>query len=350
MKYPEPLQEIARGRYVGTAELVGLGIIGIALILLGTGASFTYPGLFSLVIEVGILFFLYSLVVLGLNLQFGYTGIVNFGPVLFFALGLYATAMISATGSYAGMTFGLPWWIGLLGGIGIAAVAGLFLGMTTLQLRDDYLAIVTLAAAEIFHSVVESVGTFGGGLGITGVPQILSGLAVSHEMEQVSYFLIFGGILVVLYGVFQRLSTSPYGRVLRAIRADQEVSQALGKNVFKYKTQVLVFSAAIAGLAGGLYALFAGTASPAQASLDVTLTVWVGMLIGGMGNHKGAIAGLLVVLSFQTSIRFLNSFTDISGIFFGSVQLVLYGLLIVLVIRFRPEGMWGNPNELRVGD
>lgn len=332
----------------GVRAGVVLVVLSFAFLL---SPVFVSPPTATLVVfEVGILFLVYVLILVGLNLQFGHTGLVNFGPVAFFAVGGYVAAMATAQDPYAGLGFGFPWPVGLAAGVVAAVALGVLLGVSTLRLRDDFLAIVTLAVAEIIHGLV---GTFqsvtGGSLGLGNLPRPIVALSGEGPRNLFATALLFGALALLVYGVVHRLADSPYGRVLRAIRADEQVTETLGKRVFRYKLVVFVYGAALAGFAGALYAFYIGAVSPQFFTINVTVLVWIGMLIGGAGSDRGVVGGLAIIMSFQLLTRFLNEATPgISQDQFASVRLVLVGLLLVLVIRYRPEGLWGNAARLGV--
>lgn len=331
--------------------VAGIALIVVTVALLASPITVSLPSGLLVFVEVFILFGLYGLLVLGLNLQFGFAGLVNFGHVVFFAVGGYAAAMVAASDPFAGIGLGLHWSVGLLAAVAAAVALGGLVGLTTLRLRDDFLAIVTLAVAEIFHDLSGSFESItGGDIGLLGVPRPLQNLAGgdSHT-AMIGTVLFLSGFLLVVYAILTRLTESPYGRVLRAIRADDRLTEALGKNVFQYKVAVFVYGAALAGLAGGLFALYNGAVAPGFFALNVTVLVWVGMLIGGPGNHRGVLAGLAIILGFRLATRFLNELTPVGADQFASIRLMIVGALLVAIIRYRPEGLWGDADELGVG-
>jgi len=300
--------------------------------------------------EVAVLFLLYAMILVGLNLQFGHTGLVNFGPVAFFAVGGYTAAILTANDPFRAVGLGVAWPVGLVAGVLAAATLGVLLGVSTLRLRDDFLAIVTLAVAEIVHGLIVTLRDITGGtVGLQNVPQPIAGQTESGGPELVVTILVFGAICLFFYGVFHRLSSSPYGRVLRAIRADEQVTETLGKRVFRYKLAVFVYGAAIAGFAGALLVFYNGAAAEGFFTINVTVIVWIGMLIGGAGSDRGVIGGLALIMGFQLLTRFLNDeIPFVTQDQFASIRLVLIGLLLMLIIRYRPEGIWGNADELGV--
>lgn len=348
----------------GNSAGVGVALVGAALGLLLLPFGFVVPGLAFIFLEEATLFLLYAMVLLGLNLQFGDTGLINFGPVLFLGLGLYGMALISAeVPDFAtGVGLGMFWGLGILVGVVAAIAGGAVLGVSSLRLREDYLAITTLAAAEILFELVRVFQTpFGGERGLVGVPQLVVEvgekgvlpLAESPGTRDIATVILFAGILLVMYEGFRRLSASPYGRVLRSIQADEDATRGMGKSTFSYKIQAFIYGAIVAGIAGGLMAMFFGSASPGLISIDVTVIIWIGMMIGGAGNHRGAIAGLAIIMSLEVVVRLLNDLVTnqlalMNAIQFNALRLAVVGLLLILVIRYRPEGLFGDPEKLEV--
>lgn len=299
-------------------------------------------------LELAVLFVVYILILVGLNLQVGHTGLINFGPVAFFAVGGYTAAIVSARDPYGAVGLGMSWPVGLLAGVVAATGLGALIGAVTLRLRDDFLAIATLAVAEIIHGLLVTLRDITGGpIGLQNVPQPISAMVGGGGGAKiVANILVIGSLALLFYGLFHRLSNSPYGRVLQAIRADQQVTQTLGKRVFRYKFMIMVYGSILAGLAGVLYVFYNGAASPLFFTIDVTVTVWVGMLIGGAGSDRGVIGGLAIIMGFRVLTRLLNEqIPFITQDQFASLRLILVGLLLMLIIRYRPEGIWGDPQR-----
>lgn len=331
------------------AFLVGSVLVVLAAVFALTPVSATLPGTLYVFFEVAILFAIYGILVLGLDLQYGHTGLVNFGHVVFFAAGGYAVAMLSAVDPFAGIGLGLPWPLALVVGVVVAALLGAVVGVTSLRLRDDFLAIATLATAEIFHTLFVNFRTiFGGNTGILGVPQPVKDLAGGTDTTLLSTLLLFGGACAFTFAVVTRLTESPYGRVLRAIRADELVTRSVGKSTFTYKMQAFVYGAALAGLAGGLFALYNGAVAPGYFTIQVTVTVWIGMLLGGASNHRAVLGGLAVIMGLRLLSRFALGVAPVSADAFASIRLIVIGLVLVAVIRYRPAGIWGDEQELGV--
>lgn len=330
------------------ATHAGLALVVLSLAYLASSAAVQPPGGTYVVFEVGVLFTLYALILVGLNLQFGHTGLVNFGPVAFFAVGGYTAAILTADDPFQAVGLGLPWPVGLVAAVVAAAALGVLLGVSTLRLRDDFLAIVTLAVAEIIHGVIIAFRDItGGSVGLTNVPRpIAAAVDADGGADLTATVLVLGALVVLCHGVFHRLSASPYGRVLRAIRADEQVTETLGKRVFRYKLAAFVYGAAVAGLAGALLVFYNGAAAEGFFTIDVTVILWVGMLIGGAGSDRGVLGGLAIIMGFQLATRFLNdAFPFVTQDQFASIRLMLIGLLLMLIVKYRPEGLWGDPNR-----
>jgi branched-chain amino acid transport system permease protein len=331
------------------AGVAGLVTVVLALLFAVSPLTASLPGEFSVLLDVGVLFGLYAILVLGLDLQYGHTGLVNFGHVVFFAVGAYTVAILAAQNSFSGTSLGYPWPLALVAGVVTAGLVGAIVGATSLRLRDDFLAIATLATAEIFHTITVSFSeTFGGNTGILSIPQPVAAVAGSFEKTMLATVVLFAGFAALAYATVTRLTEAPYGRVLRAIRADELVTRSVGKSVFTYKMQSFVYGAALAGFAGGLFALYNGAVAPSYFTIQVTVTVWIGMLLGGASNHRAVIGGLAVIMGLRLLTRFANDAVPVSAGEFASLRLIAVGMILVLVVRYRPAGIWGDPEELGV--
>ena len=333
------------------ATRAGLALFVASVLFLYSPLFIRPPSGTFVFLELAVLFLLYALILVGLNLQYGHTGLVNFGPVAFFAVGGYAAAILTANDPYRAVGLGFPWPVGLVAGVLAAVTLGVLLGFSTLKLRDDFLAIVTLAVAEIIHGLVITFRDItGGSVGLQNVPQPIAEMTGGGGgTELFATIFVVGSVCLLAYGLFHRLSASPYGRVLRAIRADEQVTETLGKRVFRYKLAVFIYGSAIGGLAGALLVFYNGAASASFFTIDVTVVVWIGMLVGGAGSDRGVLGGLALIMGFQLLTRFLNDLLPfVTQDQFASIRLVLVGLLLMLVVKYRPEGIWGNAEELGV--
>ncbi|HEY8878097.1 MULTISPECIES: branched-chain amino acid ABC transporter permease [Variovorax] len=281
----------------------------------------------------------YVLLTLGLNFQYGFTGLINFGYVGFFALGAYASAICT-------VRMGWPAWSGFALGMVVPFLLAWPLGRVALRLRDDYLAIVTLGFSEIVRlAIINEKALTNGGQGIAGVPKLFGGdgAGLLGDLWLAAALL---AACVLVAGVIRAIVKSPYGRLIQAIRDDETALLALGKNPARFKTQVLMLGGGIAGLAGSFYAHYVGYVTPDQFLPIVTFQVWMAMIMGGVGRLRGAVAGaflLLLVLEGSRAARDL--FPGIPEVAMSSVRLAVIGAALILFIRFRPQGLWGAPRD-----
>jgi len=301
----------------------------------------------------------YALAALGLAIHFGFTGLLNFGQAGFMALGAYGYAI-------ATLTFGAPVWAAILTGILAAIVFALILGIPTLRLRADYLAIVTIAAAEIVrllfttNTFVEVTGSANGLQGYKGPFEALNpippgqygfGPWVYNEYDW--WVRIFGWTLVALAAfITWRLFKSPWGRVIKGIREDEDAVRALGKNVYFYKMQSLVIGGVFGALAGMIFILPRAVV-PSNYQTSLTFFIYAILLLGGAATVFGPIIGSVifwVLLSFfsgfiarAVEVGWLPFLTNIQA---GQLRFILVGVAIMLIVIFRPQGIFGNKKEL----
>ncbi|KQM69740.1 branched-chain amino acid ABC transporter permease [Xylophilus sp. Leaf220] len=277
----------------------------------------------------------YVLLTLGLNFQYGFTGLINFGYVGFFALGAYATAICTARQ-------GWPAWTGFAIGIVVPALLAWPIGRVALRLRDDYLAIVTLGFSEIVRLVIVSEKQFtNGNQGIAGVPKLFAGWTGPAGADVALAVVLVAACAGVVW-LMRAIVRSPYGRLIQAIRDDETALLALGKNPARFKTQVLMLGAAIAGLAGSFYAHYIGFVTPEQFVPIVTFQVWMAMIMGGVGRLRGAVVGAFLLLAVLEGSRVARDvLPGISEVAMSSARLGVIGLALILFIRFRPQGLLG---------
>lgn len=288
-------------------------------------------------VAMGTLWGFYALLALGLNLQWGMAGLVNFGLVAFFAVGAYTSALVTLAGA------SFP--VGLAAGACLAAVLGLIVALSTVRLREDYLAVVTLGAAEIVRLVVlNEVWLTEGARGLPGIPRPLQGhFTTGYGLFYLALVVLAVAISFVLAEAIRR---SPFGRVLRAIREDADVTAVAGKNVLAFKLQAFVLGAGIAGVAGSLYAHYLTFLSPDQFDPTVTIYVWIAVIVGGSGNNRGVLMGALILMGLLEGTRFLKDLVPaISGVRLAALRLMFVGFLIIVFMMFRPEGLWKEEKQ-----
>jgi branched-chain amino acid transport system permease protein len=300
---------------------------------------------------------IYTIFALGLQVQFGFAGLLNFGQVGFMAIGAYTMAILVVKEQWS-------LWLAAPLGIAAAAVAGLLVGLPTLRLRADYFAIVTIAFSEIVRYVATNDDSLTGGaqgtINLRG-----TGVAAQYDGEwqrfqsHVQSFLGIGSrdatMLVIVWAVAAVLLAltwtalrTPWGRVLRSIREDEDVAASLGKNVFAYKLQVLAVGAAFAGLAGLFYAWEFSFFSPDAFQPLVTFFAWMIVLLGGLGRVWAVPVGAVLFGVIFAGTRFFD-FAPFS--YFGSadrayLRLMVIGVIIVLTVLLRPQGILGKREEM----
>ena len=288
----------------------------------------------SLVIFAG----MFALFSLGLNLQWGFAGLVNFGHVAFMTVGAYATVLLTLNN--------VPLVVAVLIAAGLSALLGLVIAVITLRLRDDYLAIVTIGIAEIIRLISNNEEWLTRGTrGIQGYAIPFAKL-VSIDYQKPLLALLLLAVIAVIYWRLEWLVRSPWGRVLKAIREDEEVAKALGKNVFWYKVQAFVIGGAIAGISGAFYAWQLTTIYPESFQQELTFRAWTIVTLGGAGSNLGVLIGAMIFQLYSVIFRFLPSNIRLDGGRFEAIQLILIGLTLIILMVWRPQGILGKKNEL----
>ena len=303
----------------------------------------------------------YALAAIGLNVQFGYTGLLNFGQAAFAAVAGYGLATTVAT-------FGLPFWLGILIGFAGAAVLALLLGIPTLRLRADYLAIVTIAASEIIRLTFRSStlrDTFGGSNGLTGFTNSFFDLNPYEEPmgfgpwtfgSREAWVLTVGWVLVLFAClIVWALMRSPWGRVLKAIREDEDAVRSVGKNVYYYKMQSLVIGGMIGALAGFMFSIANAAIQPDLYQPTFTFFAYTILILGGAARVFGPVVGAIIfwfVLQFMATLiesgvrADIFPFSLMTTTQVGPVRFMLVGIILILLLVFRPQGIFGNRKEL----
>ncbi len=357
---------------------------------------------------------IYAVFALGLNLQWGFTGLINFGHVAFMTLGAYATALLTLQG------FPMP--ISVVVGMLLSVILGFLIGSSTLRLREDYLAIVTIGVSELIRLIANNEewltkGAFGvqryalpfdfqpdllikflfiGVLTVLAVyaewillRSILKQFKENKEIQGKSYqprkplALVIWGIittvliilaylpgvvslynysykaglmlltLLLLAGVYTGLEFlvhSPWGRILKAIREDEEVPRALGKNVFWYKLQSFMLGGAIAGLAGSLFAWQLTTIYPSNFEPLLTFQAWIIVVLGGAGSNAGTILGAIIFWAYDSLTRYLlPQISILNQSQAGAFRIMVIGLILMVLMVWRPQGILGKKEELTLG-
>ena len=275
---------------------------------------------------------IYALMALGVNVMWGFAGMVNLGLVGFFAVGAYASALLTKAG-YAIA-------VGMMAAALVASVIGALVSLVTVRLRGDYLAIVTLGFAETIRIVASNAIPLTNGTdGISGIPGPYRG-QLSPEQFNLLYLGIVTLIVAIAYVGADRLRASPFGRVLRAIRDDEQVAAVAGKHVTLFKVKAFALGSAALGLAGALYAHYTSYIAPDIFVPLFTLYIKLALLAGGLGNNRGAIVGAFAVVLLLEGSRFLIPlFPGLTPVQGAAVREFLVAVVLILMLRYRPAGL-----------
>ncbi|KRE38975.1 hypothetical protein ASG73_00990 [Janibacter sp. Soil728] len=284
---------------------------------------------------------IFALLALALNVQMGYAGLINFGIVAYFTAGAYAYVVITQPPptEFDTYKFGFdqPIWVGLIGAVIAAVLFAAITGWPCLRLRGEYLALTTFAFAEVFGSLVtNTTSVTNGTLGFLGIEQPLSARIVPEAYPMVLAGLIAALVIVALL-IVSRVTRAPFGRALLALQDDEIAAVQAGKNVRRLRLQAFLLGAGISGAAGAMYLWYTTVASPDLFHAEVTFTVFIALILGGVGSNLGAILGAGILIGFQESVRQLATNPTIAEKT-GAVQAVLEGLLLILLLRFAPGG------------
>ncbi len=302
----------------------------------------------------------FALAAIGLNFHFGMTGLLNMGHAGFMLLGMYGYAITIREGG--------PMWLGLIVAVLAAVVFGALLGWPTLKLRGDYLAIVTIAASEFVRFLGRSQALkdlTGGSTGIRGNDFKKPFEALSpfpdrmvqvgpwniHGSQSSSWWLIVVSWIVVGLFVllFWRLSRSPWGRVLKGIREDEDAVRSLGKNVYAYKMQALILGGVVGALGGVLWA-HANAVQPDSMGRPTTFWIWTLLLLGGAATIWGPVLGSILFWVALVTVRNLAGWLIPESMMTATERepfsLVLVGVTLMCLVVFRPQGLLGNRREL----
>lgn len=310
---------------------------------------------------IGVTAIIYILAAIGLNVQFGYAGLLNFGQVAFVAAGSYAVGVIV-------LTFDLSLWLSIVVAILVATTLALLLGIPTLRLRADYLAIVTIAASELFRLSVRSIAfkdTLGGAQGLNGklgqqfhdtnpLPADFQSLPVLSWTRQDLWVVIVGWLVVAAFTLLVWLLVrSPWGRVVKGIREDEDAVVSLGKNAFVYKMQALILGGIIAAFGGIVWAVAKQSVQPDTFQPDFTFFAYTILLLGGAARVFGPIAGGIIFWFLLAGTgEFLGQAIQAGWIDFlqptdvGNIRFILMGAGLIALMVFRPQGIFGDRKEL----
>jgi branched-chain amino acid transport system permease protein len=291
---------------------------------------------------------IYCILVLGLNLRWGYCGLLDFGIAGFFLIGAYTAGILISAPSESFLFgvkhtvgFGVPWLLGLAAAAVSSGLLAYLIGIPTLRLRGDYLAIVTIGMAEILRYVVVNEKWLTRGVqGIRDIRRPFESFFPAASLPSDIVLLILTlAILLLFFAISQRIYRSPFGRVLRAIREDDVVTSFLGKQVSKFKMATFILGGIYMGVAGALFAMFTTAIEPYQFIPTYTFLIWGCLIVGGSGNNWGALlGGALLMGLFIQGTRFLPSISSQPQLI-PALRYIAVGVLIIVVLRLRPRGV-----------
>ncbi|UCB46134.1 MAG: branched-chain amino acid ABC transporter permease [Spirochaetota bacterium] len=318
-------------------------------------------GLLGYLVSFAIMAGIYAVFCLGLNVQWGYTGLFNIGIAGFFCIGAYISALVTSpppTGEYAeyvhqAFSFNMPFPVGLMAAAAACGFIAFLIGIPTLKLTEDYLAIATIGIAEAIRLIFNNEHWLANGpRGLVGLPQPLKDFFINFGLKPRDYNYIYLGIviiaLVIIYILIERAIRSPWGRVLRAIREDEVSASMSGKSIFNFKMQAFIFGAMVMGIGGALYAHFTIAISPEVFTpLYGTFIIWVMVMAGGSGNNKGVIIGAFVIWAIWTGTRFLTDFLPYTlKARAPYIRFLVIGILLEVILIMRPQGILGEEKRV----
>ena len=298
---------------------------------------------------VGVIAGIYGIFVLGLQINVGFTGLINLGQAGFMSIGAYAMGMLVTE---AGWSI----WAAMPVAIVIAVAAGLLVGLPSLRLSADYFAIASIAFAEIVRYTFQNADFAGGNQGIIGYDQEwrdisdwlldrLTPLGLG-DLTQLPLFLAIWIVFALCLILLKLLQASPWGRVLKAIREDEDAVAALGKNVFAYKLQSLAFAAALAAIAGFFLSFNVTYLYPSEFDPTFTFLGYAALVLGGYASYGGVALGTVLLWSVMEGLRFLQLPLSTGQI--GALRFVIIGLILILASMLRPQGLLGRKAEMQL--
>ena len=273
---------------------------------------------------------IYVIFTLSLNLIVGFTGLAALGHIVFACVGAYTSSLLA-------LNLGISPWIGLITGAILASILGAIVAYPSLRLKGDYLALATFGLGVIVYSVAKNwVSLTRGPMGLPGIPSFsIFGYQISNVW---SYLILVLTFVLITYQAIRNITNSPFGRILKGIREDEIASQAIGKNVNKYKLIVFIVGAFFAGIAGSLYAHYSSFIDPSSFTIMESITILLMVVFGGMGSLKGSFVGASALIILPELLRFLGMPSSVAA----PLRQMIYGLLLVVLMIWRPQGLMGK--------
>jgi branched-chain amino acid transport system permease protein len=281
-------------------------------------------------IHIGIIFSIYGILALSLNLVVGYTGLLSLAHAALYGIGAYTVALFSTK-------LGIGFFPSVLIGMALSAVVALVIGIAVSRFRDDFYVLATLGMTVIVGNLFLNLQSVTRGpLGIPGIARPSIGSFVFSE--NIYFFILALVILGLVYLIAQYITKSSFGRVLKSIREDENALQVFGYKTHYFKLLIFMIAGALAALAGGLYASYITFIDPYTFSIAESILMVSIIILGGLANNRGAILGALILVILPEALRFVGFPSDIAA----QMRQVIYGLLLVLLMIYRPQGMIGE--------
>jgi branched-chain amino acid transport system permease protein len=365
--------DLARGRPALRFAAVPAGaVLGIVL------TATLPPGTLGYLVSFALMASIYAVLSLGLNVQWGYTGLFNVGVAAFFAVGAFVTALVTTTpptGPMAAFSqqafgFGAPFLVGVIAAGLVSGVVAWLVGRPTLRLRDDYLAIATIGIAEVVRLIFQNERWLANGpQPLRGIPQPLNCLVADGGCGWLPgfangwlaplaprdypyvYLAVAAALLMVVLALLERMTESPWGRVLRAVREEESSARMNGKDAAAFKLEAFVVGAVVMGVGGALYAHYMASIDYSHFDpLYATFLIWVMLMLGGSGNNRGAVLGAFVVWGIWTGAA---SMVDTMRPALATLspdlparapylRFLFISVLFLAILRFRPQGLIGE--------
>ena len=285
---------------------------------------------------------IYVIYTLGLNIQFGFTGLGNLGYVAFFAIGAYTSVILSMPRPGPDVAYivgyGLPMWAGMIGGSLAAGFFALLIGIPTLKIGEDYFVVVTFAFSEVLRYVlINEKWLTNGTTGFYGLERPFGKFFSGRAYEFFFLFLIVVAVIIA-YLVMRKICNSPFGRLMKGVRENEPVCLALGKNIYLVKMKAFIIGAMFAGFAGSLYARYTTLVVPEMFIPYFTFVAWLSLMIGGRGNNKGAILGCFIFVLADQFTLFVQA-SAAYAVKLASLRAFIMGALLIIVLRWLPAGI-----------
>jgi len=281
-------------------------------------------------IHLGVLVSIYAILAMSLNLVVGYTGLLSITQAAFYGIGAYATAILITS-------YGMNFFLSILIGMAIAALAAFIIGYVLSKFDGDYFALGSFGFNIIIFSIfLNWQGLTRGPLGIPGIdrPSIF-GFTISDNISFLILSVLFAG---AIYFISQFIVNSSFGRVLKAIREDEKAIQIFGYKTHHYKLIIFIAGAMIASIAGSFFASYITFVDPSSFNLNESIFILSIIILGGLANNKGAIWGAVFLILLPEALRFVGFPTDVAA----QMRQVVYGLILIFLMLYRPQGLMGE--------